>query len=441
MIKALLGYLPRSSTATSAPPRKLEAPQELVDEVVSSLETVTKPSTAKVRKAVASALAVPVSRVRSHPEAAPVLRAVLQTTCPPLVGLAVSEELHQILAERDDREAFVADSPEPIQRLLRWHQTSDQLREASFLTAAATDQPDEQKYKWELADLAQTRPITDRSLAEAIGGPFAHPDQLQGLAAKLKFETVAGQKVKTELFTVENQKGGPNVVLYGVVREQTTDDVEAIFSVKLSPNKKQDDALEAAITNTFVKMEDRVVKNFADTVLDFFGDLYSGLDRPVLRETVKADFFGRKVWAERGFDFSSLPWQKIGGQGEAHNLREIARLNLQALAQAHGLSEEGLSFERNGQRVPLESFEHLQAPAGFLSVRHAEGKIPVRPMDGWFSTRSPVKLELGEAFMLGTHCASQQELASGDFAKGHFSPPFSRLAMPYYPAERPIAKP
>lgn len=198
----------------------------------------------------------------------------------------------------------------------------------------------------------------------------------------------------------------PHTVLFGIFGEYN-----GCFAVKIMQTKK---GLESRIFDVYFDHSRANKHGIARNFLDFLrSNVYTQVS--VTRETLKADYVGRYVWAVLGFKFSKSYWLKESKTGPALKLWEMAQLNLKRFLDMHNIDQNTLSRSINSLTDPID-FAQLKSTKKVKSVI----------LDGTNFLSDLVEMEVGKAFMLGDYRPSNQYIIS--MSRAHLS----NIFMPYW---------
>lgn len=269
-----------------------------------------------------------------------------------------------------------------------WNKVKEELKQQPFLS--------KDRRPWLHTFLNSAQETENTKLMSDINWPWKDSIDLESLIfPDVRFFNLQDTKEKKA-----------HTVLFGVFSEYN-----GCFAAKILKTKK---GLESRIFDVYFD-HSRVNKHgIARNFLDFLrSDIYAQV--PVTRETLKADYVGRYVWAKLGFKFSKSYWLKENKSGPALKLWEMARANLRRFLIIHNIKESDLSCPINMLKDPID-FAQLKATK----------KVTSCVLDGADFLSNPVEMEIGKAFMLGDYRPSGQHIIS--MSRAHLS----NIHMPYW---------
>lgn len=273
----------------------------------------------------------------------------------------------------------------------------------------------------------------DADACRALGWRWNDSRALGKLAANFAIpegdEGAVGLEICTGRNTAMKEE---NVVLFGIFRHIETQIPAGCFNATFYDNKNGERVCN--IGNVYTDRKILRGHGYAVGLLALLQDEV----HPVMRtqvEELKADFCGRYVWAQCGFQFQPKYWLKDVGQTEGTiSYLEAAKRNFLRFLAGNKLAVSSLIFERNTKELGLRTIDDLESPADFASLRDSRGRtIRTTALIDAGTLSEPRQMEVGKAFMLGSYAPGRRYITSMARTK------FSDRAMPYYNAYRRVS--
>lgn len=271
---------------------------------------------------------------------------------------------------------------------MKWDKAKEELKQQPFLS--------KDRRPWLHIFLNSAQEAENTEFMSNINWPWKNNVDLENLMfPDVRFFNLQDTKEKKA-----------HTVLFGIFNEYN-----GCFAAKIIQTKK---GLESRIFDVYFDHTKKNKHNIAKDFLAFLcSDVYSKV--PVTKETLKADYVGRYVWAKLGFKFAKNYWLKESKNSPALKLWEIARANLKRFLAVHNINESDLSS-------PIDA---LKDPIDFAQLR-ATKKVKSVILDGTNFLSDLVEMEVGKAFMLGDYRPSNQYIIS--MSRAHLS----NIFMPYW---------
>ena len=201
--------------------------------------------------------------------------------------------------------------------------------------------------------------------------------------------------------------------------------------------RKKERHLSAEIKSVYFDKSHASVKGIAASLMEFFSQVLSP-KLGVSRETLKADYVGRYVWAKQGFDFH--PTDRCHDiDGLRYPTVVVARSSL-----ARFLTKNNIAIlELVLRDTPVTQLEELKTLEDFADLSHKDNLlVTLQPLVNQNTLGPATSLPIGKAFLMSDNRIKKEDIGPFVRSKGGLlhGAKFPTDVMPCYNAIRIIPK-